>query len=302
MRKGEGQGGNIAIFAYRVGTRPENFPQMAKTNTRIYYSIGEVAEMFDVSPTLIRFWEQKFDILKPHRNKKGNRLFTPEDLENLKLIYHLVKENGMTLAGARKRLKDNRLGIKQDMEVLDRLYAVRSILLEMRQALKVGNDDFAMEYDAVAEEPSTASTRAEILEEEEAAVKEDAAENKKAEFPEISELITGDTRPEVREEEEAESEEPYDWEEDTMELLPESGSGEDNGFPGQNAIPEPDLFDAPASILPDSILDGSEVDPDYMEMLAEEAALAEEVAEAIATLDGEAPATDKPIVVEQTLF
>lgn len=66
--------------------------------------------MFDVNPSLIRFWEQKFDILKPDKNKKGNRLFTPKDVENLKLIYHLVKENGMTLAGAAKRLRQNRRG------------------------------------------------------------------------------------------------------------------------------------------------------------------------------------------------
>ena len=63
--------------------------------------------MFDVNPSLIRFWEQKFDILKPDKNKKGNRLFTPTDVENLKLIYHLVKEEGMTLAGAQKRIKQN---------------------------------------------------------------------------------------------------------------------------------------------------------------------------------------------------
>ena len=63
---------------------------------KIYYTMGEVSEMFDVNPSLIRFWEQKFDILKPDKNKKGNRLFTPADIENLKLIYHLVKENGMT--------------------------------------------------------------------------------------------------------------------------------------------------------------------------------------------------------------
>ena len=71
-----------------------------RKSKKIYYTMGEVSEMFDVNPSLIRFWEQKFDILKPDKNKKGNRLFTPADIENLKLIYHLVKENGMTLAGA----------------------------------------------------------------------------------------------------------------------------------------------------------------------------------------------------------
>ena len=57
---------------------------------KLFYSMGEVSEMFDVNPSLIRFWEQKFDILKPDKNKKGNRLFTPKDVEILKLIYHLV--------------------------------------------------------------------------------------------------------------------------------------------------------------------------------------------------------------------
>ena len=76
-----------------------------RKSRKIYYTMGEVSEMFDVNPSLIRFWEQKFDILKPDKNKKGNRLFTPKDVENLKLIYHLVKENGMTLAGAAKRLR-----------------------------------------------------------------------------------------------------------------------------------------------------------------------------------------------------
>jgi len=82
-----------------------------RKSKKIYYTMGEVSEMFDVNPSLIRFWEQKFDILKPDKNKKGNRLFTPADIENLKLIYHLVKENGMTLAGAQKRIKQNREGL-----------------------------------------------------------------------------------------------------------------------------------------------------------------------------------------------
>ena len=72
-----------------------------------YYKIGEVAKAFDVNTSLIRFWENEFDVLKPKKNKKGNRLFTPEDLENLKMIYFLVKEKGFTLEGAKKKLKEN---------------------------------------------------------------------------------------------------------------------------------------------------------------------------------------------------
>ena len=103
--------------------------------------MGEVSEMFDVNPSLIRFWEQKFDILKPDKNKKGNRLFTPTDVENLKLIYHLVKEEGMTLAGAQKRIKQNPEGLKRDMEIVDRLQRLKMLLLEVRQELKGANDE-----------------------------------------------------------------------------------------------------------------------------------------------------------------
>ena len=75
---------------------------------KLYYTIGEVAEMFGVNTSLIRFWEREFDIIKPKKNKKGNRLFTPEDLDNFKVIYNLVKEQGLTLEGAKKYLKENR--------------------------------------------------------------------------------------------------------------------------------------------------------------------------------------------------
>ena len=67
---------------------------------KLLYSMGEVTDMFDVNASLIRYWESKFDCIRPHKNKKGNRMFTPSDVENLKLIYHLVKEKGMTLEGA----------------------------------------------------------------------------------------------------------------------------------------------------------------------------------------------------------
>ncbi len=113
-------------------------------NKKIYYTMGEVSEMFDVNPSLIRFWEHKFDILKPDKNKKGNRLFTPADVENLKLIYHLVKEDGMTLAGAQKRLKQNREGLRRDLDIVDRLQRIRAVLLEVRQELK-GTDENVVE-------------------------------------------------------------------------------------------------------------------------------------------------------------
>ena len=85
-------------------------PYKEKKFEKLFYSIGEVSEMLGVNPSLIRFWEKHFPIIKPQKNKKGNRLFTVKDIENLKLIYHLVKEKGMTLEGAQKRLKDNKEG------------------------------------------------------------------------------------------------------------------------------------------------------------------------------------------------
>lgn len=108
---------------------------------KIFYSMGEVSEMLDVNPSLLRFWEKKFDILRPKKNKKGNRMFTPEDIRNLKIIYHLVKENGMTLAGAQKRLKQNRADIEREMELSERLHAIKAILLEVKQRIDDETDD-----------------------------------------------------------------------------------------------------------------------------------------------------------------
>ena len=90
---------------------------------KLFYSMGEVAEMFDVNTSLIRHWESQFSILRPKRNKKGNRLFSPEDVENLKMIYHLVKERGMTLEGAKKALRKapSESGVDRDAELMERL-------------------------------------------------------------------------------------------------------------------------------------------------------------------------------------
>ena len=128
---------------------------MERKSRKIYYTMGEVSEMFDVRPSLIRFWEQKFDILKPDKNRKGNRLFTPKDVENLKLIYHLVKENGMTLAGAAKRLRENKKGEERDLEVIEKLQNIRSLLLEVREELKTkGEETVFIEEPFLEEEES----------------------------------------------------------------------------------------------------------------------------------------------------
>ncbi len=115
----------------------------------MFYSMGEVSEMLDVKPSLVRYWEGQFDVLKPKKNKKGNRLFSPEDVEMLKLIYHLVKERGMTLEGAKKSLKQNKKSISRDSELLERLQRVRSLLEEVREDLKAGEEDLLVE-EAVA--------------------------------------------------------------------------------------------------------------------------------------------------------
>lgn len=109
---------------------------------KLFYSMGEVAEMFDVNASLIRHWESQFSILRPKRNKKGNRLFSPQDVENLKLIYHLVKERGMTLEGAKKALRQPRAGsgMRRDAELAERLQRIRALLVEVREDLKVTDE------------------------------------------------------------------------------------------------------------------------------------------------------------------
>ena len=102
---------------------------------KVYYTIGEVSDLFEVNPSLIRFWEKEFDIIKPQKNKKGNRLFTRQDLDNLKIIYHLVKERGYTLQGAREKIKQNKEGIEKNVEIIDSLQQIRQYLLDIKAEL-----------------------------------------------------------------------------------------------------------------------------------------------------------------------
>ena len=109
---------------------------------KIYYSMGEVAEMFDVNQSLLRHWESKFDCLRPHKNKRGNRMFSAEDIEKLKQIYHLVKERGMTLEGARKVMRGAAgKELARDTKLLERLQRIRAALVEVREELKAGDDE-----------------------------------------------------------------------------------------------------------------------------------------------------------------
>lgn len=102
---------------------------------KLYYSIGEVAEAFGVNASLIRFWDKEFDILKPKKNAKGNRMFTPEDIKNLKLIYHLVKERGFTLEGAKTYLKENQKKALDKFEIISKLEGIKTELLAIKNSM-----------------------------------------------------------------------------------------------------------------------------------------------------------------------
>jgi len=102
---------------------------------KLFYSIGEVADMFNVNASLIRYWEKEFTIIKPQKNKKGNRLFTQKDVDNFHLIYHLVKERGMTLTGAKQKLKENKEDTLNNFEIIQSLKDIKQTLLEIKEHL-----------------------------------------------------------------------------------------------------------------------------------------------------------------------
>ncbi|RRD77305.1 MerR family transcriptional regulator [Tannerella forsythia] len=102
---------------------------------KLYFSIGEVAHLFGLNESTLRFWEKEFDEISPRKTKKGTRYYRQEDIEQIRLIYHLVKERGMTLSGARRRLKDNKEATVRLLEISDRLKGVRAALVSMIEAL-----------------------------------------------------------------------------------------------------------------------------------------------------------------------
>ncbi len=110
-------------------------PYKEKEPVKLFYSIGEVARMFKLNTSHIRFWEKQFDILKPKKNKKGNRLFTKEDVDNLHTIYHLVKERGFTLNGAKQKLKHNKEEVINSVEIVKSLKNIKGFLMEMKETL-----------------------------------------------------------------------------------------------------------------------------------------------------------------------
>lgn len=100
-----------------------------------YYGIGEVAKAFNVNASLIRFWEKEFDIIKPKKNAKGNRKFTPEDIKNIKFIYHLVKERGFTLEGAKTHLKEEKKETLSNFEIITKLETIKNQLIKIKTEL-----------------------------------------------------------------------------------------------------------------------------------------------------------------------
>lgn len=102
---------------------------------KLFYSIGEVARIFNVNTSLIRFWEGEFDIIRPHKNKKGNRLFTQKDVDNFHIIYHLVKERGFTLQGAKEKMRGNPSDTVNSAEVVKSMQRIKAFLLELKEQL-----------------------------------------------------------------------------------------------------------------------------------------------------------------------
>ena len=100
-----------------------------------YYGIGEVARAFDVNTSLIRFWEKEFDVIQPKKNAKGNRKFTPKDIQNLQLIYHLVKERGFTLEGAKTHLREERQKTLSNFEIIQKLESIKAELIKIKSQL-----------------------------------------------------------------------------------------------------------------------------------------------------------------------
>lgn len=103
--------------------------------SKMYYTIGEVSKLFDVNPSLLRFYEKEFDVLQPKKNKKGTRHFTAEDIENLKIILHLTRDKGYTLNGAKDYLKNNMAESKDSQRVINSLENLKKFLIEVRDQL-----------------------------------------------------------------------------------------------------------------------------------------------------------------------
>ena len=173
---------------------------------KIYYSMGEVAEMFDVRPSLIRHWESQFACLKPHKNQKGNRMFTESDIEKLKQIYHLVKERGMTLKGAAQVMRrSSQDELARQTKLLEHLQHIRATLIEVREELKM--DEGEQIVDSVVEEMEAVEVADPVIAPKtESAKKKPKAESKPK--PEPEPMPVAEEMPEVVQEEASSEEQP----------------------------------------------------------------------------------------------
>ena len=180
---------------------------------KMFYTMGEVVEMFDVNASLIRYWGTQFPSLKPQRNKKGNRLFTPEDIETLKRIYHYVKERGMTLEGAKKALRGDRSStpeVDANVELLSRLQSLKSMLLAVRDSLGSSEQATIVDND-IADTEDVAPVQTEPVKVEPTEVEPEIVEQlvEQTEVTEEAEVVEVEETPEETEEAE-ETEETVD--------------------------------------------------------------------------------------------
>ena len=111
-------------------------PLIKLKDHKLYYSIGEISKILKVNTSLIRFWEKEFDIIKPKKNLRGNRVFTKNDLENIRLIHHLLKEKKYTIQGAKKKIRENKDGAKKNLAIIQNLKDIRNDLTKIRDELK----------------------------------------------------------------------------------------------------------------------------------------------------------------------
>ena len=167
--------------------------------------------MFDVNQSLLRHWESKFDCLRPHKNKRGNRMFSAEDIEKLKQIYHLVKERGMTLEGARKVMRGAAgKELARDTKLLERLQRIRAALVEVREELKAGDDEqIVSSVGAELREADDVTDTATILQDEPEKIAEDVVAETQQDNAEDSQPVVEES-PSVPEQAVAEDAEPLD--------------------------------------------------------------------------------------------
>ena len=182
---------------------------------KIYYSMGEVAELFGVNASLLRFWEEEFPILKIAKNSRGHRIYTTADVDNIRLIYYLVKEQGMTLDGAKKRIRQNRDGVNRDAEIVEHLRSIRNMLAALREELGGDTQVIEIEDESAAEESAapTPAPVAEVMTEVEVAPEEVAS---------------------------AAPEEEVSAEEVVPEVQEESVSAEESFLVSEQAVPQPE--------------------------------------------------------------